>query len=92
MNAIDIVVLFLMKLLLAETTEGVQTPTDNVMQVYGSYRMSLTGRKMYLVSQNKLNNAHFFVNNKPLEHIERGTYLGCNLNNKWDHIEGIERQ
>ena len=78
--------------LIADSAEGLQKLIDRVVEACNMYGMRLNCKKTKILVVSKSDEAQyhqFRANNETLETADTITYLGCSLNEEWDHSREI---
>ena len=77
--------------LLADTAEGLQRLIDRVTKVCDMYNMRLNTNKTHVmvISKNRSNRRQIYANGSLLHTVSSTTYLGTQLNEKWDQSQEI---
>ena len=77
--------------LLADSPEALQRLIDRIEVASRQYsmRLNIGKTKIMIISKNQNINHQFLLNNEVLTRVQNFTYLGCNLNEEWDHSREI---
>lgn len=81
--------------LLSDSIEGLQELLNKVNQTSEVYGLSLNVNKTkyMVISKNPIQPGNLlYINNKPIERKSKFTYLGCTLNENWDHSQEIKHR
>lgn len=80
-------------LLVADTPDGLQRLLNRVAEAGLEYGLKLNGAKtkyMIISKDTNPNDTGLYSNNTAIERVQRVTYLGCNMNENWDHSAEIK--
>lgn len=78
--------------LLADSAEGLQAIIDRVVTISKEYGLTLNAKKTKTMIISKTYNidALFNIDQKRLQRVDNFIYLGCQLNESWDHSREVK--
>lgn len=81
-------------ILLADTLEGMRTMLELLAQHGSEYGLNLNASKTkyMIISKSNHDNQQLVINNKKIQRVNHITYLGCLLNDDWDHSREIRQR
>lgn len=79
-------------ILIADSLQGLQLLIDKVVTISEEYGLKLNVRKTkyMVISKTKNQRTILWADNQVVQRVSKFTYLGCTLNEEWDHSQEIK--
>ena len=81
-------------IIFADSMEGLQTLVERVAETSQLYGLDFNVKKTkyMVISKNQIPHEQLMINNQPITTVNSYTYLGTNLNDRWDHSTEIKQR